>query len=59
MEYEDLRSFIERQFQRLQFLEKKKNEIERKLKTKEEMVNKLQQYVENQAKDISTYRKDV
>ena len=59
MEYEDLRSFIERQFQRLQFLEKNKNEIERKLKTKEEMVNKLQQYVENQAKDISTYRKDV
>ncbi len=59
MEYEDLRSFIERQFQRLQFLEKNKNEIERKLKAKEEMVNKLQQYVENQAKDISTYRKDV
>ena len=59
MEYEDLRSFIERQFQRLQFLENNKNEIERKLKTKEEMVNKLQQYVENQAKDISTYRKDV
>ena len=59
MEYEHLRSFIERQFQRLQFLENNKNEIERKLKTKEEMVNKLQQYVENQAKDISTYRKDV
>ena len=59
MEYEDLRSFIERQFQCLKFLEKNKNEIERKLKTKEEMVNKLQQYVENQAKDISTYRKDV
>ena len=42
MEYEDLRSFLDRPFNRLCFLEKNKKEIERKLKDKEELVNKLE-----------------
>jgi len=41
MEYEDLRSFLDRPFNRLCFLEKNKKEIEWKLKDKEELVNKL------------------